>query len=347
MEIQQQNLNEFTKVYSALPHSNSFEELKLYLKNNQKQIIDEVHQYGIILFRGFETTNSEQFQILIQECLELQTWNSFNPNMPAWVATCMRKYSENILGAGDYRRYLDRNTVQLGPVENSIQGPHVEGGVRSVRARYIALSCLEPSTHLAETGFNSLAKLWLKLPAHLKQKYKSAWNNFSYISARKLNFIDRILLKNSPFRISILNSGHAKLSLAPCPFVIQHPNTNEHVLQPWAFARNTNDLAYHAALNSFKNRGEIKPDSTADGMQLTWEIYDHKNNKIEWNQEDQLNFFKALYEDSFLLQWQKGDIAIVDNIKIAHWRMNGIQGNRKLIQIQANAFNACDFYLKS
>ncbi len=50
--------------------------------------------------------------------------------------------------------------------------------------------------------------------------------------------------------------------------------------------------------------------------------------------------FEALYHDALLLQWQKGDVALVDNIKIAHWRMNGKQGQRKLMQIQANVFNA-------
>lgn len=51
-----------------------------------------------------------------------------------------------------------------------------------------------------------------------------------------------------------------------------------------------------------------------------------------------------MYRDALLLQWQKGDVAIVDNIKIAHWRMNGEQGNRNLIQILANVFNADEYY---
>jgi hypothetical protein len=34
----------------------------------------------------------------------------------------------------------------------------------------------------------------------------------------------------------------------------------------------------------------------------------------------------------------------VDNIRIADWRMNGKQGNRKLIQIQTNAFNTDEHY---
>ena len=68
------------------------------------------------------------------------------------------------------------------------------------------------------------------------------------------------------------------------------------------------------------------------------------NKIIKWNDQDKQAFFDAMYRDALLLQWQKGDVAIVDNIKIAHWRMNGEQGNRKLIQIQANAFNADKHY---
>lgn len=40
------------------------------------------------------------------------------------------------------------------------------------------------------------------------------------------------------------------------------------------------------------------------------------------------------------MEWQKGDIAFVDNVRIGHWRMNGEQGQRKMVQIQATHFNA-------
>lgn len=61
---------------------------------------------------------------------------------------------------------------------------------------------------------------------------------------------------------------------------------------------------------------------------------------LNWSDSDKSSFFNNLYKDAFLLNWEKGDIALVDNIKIAHWRMNGQQGKRQLIQIQANVFNA-------
>ena len=111
MQLEEKEINSYTKLYIASNSHKSFRELSDYFKNNKQKIMDEIHQYGIVIFRGFENNNSEQFQILIEKSLSLQPCNAFNPNMPAWMATCMRKYSENVLGAGDYRRYIGRNTV--------------------------------------------------------------------------------------------------------------------------------------------------------------------------------------------------------------------------------------------
>ncbi|MCW8038362.1 TauD/TfdA family dioxygenase [Acinetobacter entericus] len=344
MQLLQQFLNEYTKVFVANESHASCSALAQYIGSHRELLMQQLHQYGILLFRGFQIDQPEQFHQLIEQYFQLQPWNSFNPNMPGWAASWMRKYSEGILGAGDYRRYIDRNTVQLGPVENSVQGPHVEGGVRSERSRYIALFCQEPSTYLAETGFNNLEQIWDNLPKPAQEKYLGAWNHFSYVSARKINAIDQLLLKKSPFSIEMRKDRKAKLTLQRSPLVIHHPETKKLVLQPWAFANNTNSFAYQAAQSCFENRGEIQIDSTADGMQLTWEIYNQQGSQIEWTDSEKQQFFNALYQDALLLQWQKGDVALVDNVKIAHWRMNGEQGKRKLIQIQANVFNADDHY---
>lgn len=345
MQPQQQLIKDYAKIFSAADDNhNSETSLAQYIGSHRQELLQQLHEYGILIFRGYQIEQPEQFQKLIEQYFQLEPWNSFNPNMPGWVASWMRKYSEGILGAGDYRRYLDRHTVQLGPVENSVQGPHVEGGVRSERSRYIALFCQEPSTYLAETGFNNLERVWQNFPVTLQKKYLGAWNHFSYVSARKITAIDRLLLKKSPFSLEMRKDKKAKLTLQRSPFVIHHPDTKKLVVQPWAFANNTNPFAYQAAKNCFENRGQLDIDSTADGMQLTWEIYDQQGQIIEWTDEEKQQFFHALYQDALLLQWHKGDVAIVDNVKIAHWRMNGEQGNRKLIQIQANVFNADDHY---
>lgn len=344
MSIQHNFINDYTKVFQAVEPNSNANSLAEYISQNRETLMQELHQYGILLFRGFNVENPEQFNDIVEQHLKFTPWNAFNPNLPGWVASWMRKYTEKLLGAGDYRRYIDRNTVQLGPVENSVQGPHVEGGVRSERSRYITLYCQEPSNYLAETGFNNLEQVWNNFPDAIKQKYLGTWNHFSYTTARKLTFIDKILLKKSPFTLEVLPNKKGKLMLPRCPLVVTHPQSNNPVVQPWAFAHNTNPFAHQAAKNCFENRGDINIDSTADGMQLNWEIYDAHGKQIEWSDQEKQQFFDAMYQNAMLLAWQKGDFAIVDNIKIAHWRMNGEQGNRKLIQIQANAFNANEHY---
>ncbi len=344
MQLQQQQLNSYARIYHAAPSHNAPQDLAQYIGARRQELLHQLHHNGILIFRGFQIQQPEQFHQLIEQYFQFQPWNAFNPNMPGWAASWMRKYSESILGAGDYRRYIDRNTVQLGPVENAVQGPHVEGGVRSERSRYIALFCQEPAAHLAETGFNNLERIWDSLPKAMQEKYLGAWNHFSYVSARKIGMIDRLLLKKSPFSIEMRKDRTAKLTLQRSPLVIHHPDTKKLAVQPWAFANNTNPFAHKAAQSCFQGRGHIDIDSTADGMQLTWEIYDQQGKQIEWTDAEKQHLFEALYRDALLLQWHKGDVAIVDNVKIAHWRMNGEQGQRKLIQIQANVFNADDHY---
>ncbi|MEY4516893.1 MAG: hypothetical protein RL180_1239 [Pseudomonadota bacterium] len=313
------------------------------LQQHRDYFIQQIAARGVLLFRGFTpaSASAETFHHVVTQGMGMTPWNSFNNNnMPAFMASLMRKYSENLLGAGDYRRYLDKNTVQLGPVEQSIQGPHVEGGVRAERSRYIVLCCFEPAPYLAETGMVDLHRVYRELPEATQRKYRQARNRFYYISARKTNPIDAMLLKKSPFTMIKRPDGYAHLALPPCPFVCRVPETGDLCLQPWAFAKNTNLISLAAAEANFTGRGTLQPDSTANGMNMTWELCDANGESIAWSEAEQRAMFDSIYQKAHLMNWHKGDIAFVDNIRIGHWRMNGEQGNRKLVQIQTDVFDA-------
>jgi hypothetical protein len=338
MQLNTTLLNDYCKIYAADSEYTDVDALAAYVRVHRTELMQELHQYGILLFRGFKLQRHYEFHELIEHHFQLEPWHTFTPKKSGWFASFIRKYSEN--RAGDDRPYLNHNTVQLGSVENSIQGPHVEGGLYSTRSRYIALFCQEPADHLLETGFNNLEKIWAHFPVSVQQKYLGAWNHFSYISTRKLNLFDRLTFNKSSFSFQKKSKKESKLTLKRSPFVVIHPNTQKLMIQPWAFANNTNSFAHQAAQKSFKHRGKLLPDPTAHCMQLSWELFTHEGEKIEWTDQEKQHFFEALYHDALLLQWQKGDVALIDNIKIAHWRMNGKQGQRKLMQIQANVFNA-------
>lgn len=302
MQLNTTLFNDYCKIFVADPEYIHADALAAYIRVHRLELMQELHQYGILVFRGFQIQYTDEFYELIEQHLQLKPWNSFNPNMTGWFASLMRKYSKGILGARGYRYSPSSNTAQLRPVENPIQDPHVKSDLRSERPRYIALFYQEPSNHLAETGFNNLEKIWSHCPSSIQQKYLGAWNHFSYISAPKITYFDGFLLKTSPFY------GTKCLK--------------------------------KTAQNYFSSRKYLQSNSTTTRMQLPWELFTQASEKIEWSNQEKQQFFDALYRDALVLEWQKGDVVLVDNIKIAHWHMNSEQGNQKLIQIQANVFNA-------
>ena len=139
---------------------------------------------------------------------------------------------------------------------------------------------------------------------------------------------------------STLADGRAKLATKPTPAVCKHPETGELCLQPWAFARNTNTHVHAAATDIYKGRGPIGRCENADSTNYIWDLCDAKGQDIEWTDAEQRALFEDLFKHAFLVNWQKGDLALIDNVRMGHWRMNGEQGNRRLIQIQVESFNA-------
>jgi alpha-ketoglutarate-dependent taurine dioxygenase len=345
LTLDQININEdhaFVTLITPKAGSHTMPELTALFQANRQFFMDKVAQRGVVMFRGFAPASTADFDALVDEGVGLKPWNGFNlKGMPAFVTNWLRAYTERLMGSGDYRRYLGRNTVQLGPVGASVQGPHVEGGGSPTRARYLALCCFEPSKHLAETGVVDLHAAFERMPAALQAKYRQAYNRFYFITARKLNWLDKLILAQSPISVaSILGDGRAKLANKPTPAVCAHPETGDICLQPWAFARNTNTHVHAAAQDVFTGRGPIGRCENADGTNYLWDLCDAQGRDLDWSDEEQREFFEDLFKHAYLVAWQKGDMALIDNVRMGHWRMNGEQGNRRLVQIQVEAFNA-------
>ena len=135
MQLNTTLLNDYCKIYAADPEYSDVDALAAYVRVHRTELMQELHQYGILLFRGFKLQRHYEFHELIEHHFQLEPWHTFTPKKSGWFASLIRKYSEN--RASDDRPYLNCNTVQLGAVENSIQGPHVEGGLHSTRSRLL------------------------------------------------------------------------------------------------------------------------------------------------------------------------------------------------------------------
>ena len=333
----------FVTVVMPAEGTSSMPQLTELFAAHRAWFMDKVNRRGVVLFRGFPPADTQDFHNLINQGMALTPWNGFNlKGLPGFVGNWLRKYAEGLMGSGDYRRYLDRDAVQLGPAGDSVQGPHVEGGGSPKRTRYLTLCCFEPSEHLAETGVVDLHAAFLRMPKALQDKYLKAYNRFYFITARKLNWLDRLILAQSPMKIyATLPDGRAKLATKPTHAVCAHPETGDICLQPWAFARNTNTHVHAAAQALWGDtRGRIDRCPNADGTNYLWDLCDAQGKDLPWSDDEQRAFFDDLFKHAHLVQWHKGDVAIVDNVRMGHWRMNGKQGKRKLVQIQVESFDA-------
>jgi alpha-ketoglutarate-dependent taurine dioxygenase len=341
--IQVNDEHAFVTIITPAAGSSDMPRLTALFQAHRAYFMDKIARRGVVLFRGFPPAATQDFHDLVNQGMALKPWNGFNlKGLPGFVGNWLRRYAEGLMGSGDYRRYLDRDAVQLGPAGDSIQGPHVEGGGSPKRARFLTLCCFEPSEHLAETGVVDLHAAWQRLPRAVQEKYLQAHNRFYFITARKLNLLDRLILSQSPMKVfSTLPDGRAKLATQPTPAVCAQPETGDVCLQPWAFARNTNTHV-HAAAKAFygDTRGTIGRCPNADGTHYEWDLCDAQGRDLPWTDAEQRAFFDDLFAHAYLVQWQKGDVAVVDNVRMGHWRMNGKQGMRKLVQIQVETFDA-------
>lgn len=341
-EFLKEQLTPFLTLFTPTSDQNK-DQLQDLIEKNREYFLNEVQKRGGIVFRDFTPIKVDEFDGFVQGTLELEAFNTFNSKgTPAFMANWLRSWSEKILGAGDYRRYLGKTTVRLGPVENSIQGPHVEGGGLTQRSRLLTLCCFEPGQERAETGIADFSSVYKRLPAELQEKLKYGWNQYSYTTAHPLRLLDRLILKISPLSVEMRKDGYATLTGQLCPASCLVPDTDEISIQPWSFARNSNPQVHRAAKEVFKDRGDFTQDSTADALNMNWDLTDSQGNSIGWSEEEQYTLFKTIFREAYLMDWKKGDIAIIDNVRLGHWRMNGVQGNRQLVQIQANPFDALE-----
>ena len=342
-----EKINDFVVVATPAKQSLSVDDLTCIVEKNRNLIMEIVSTTGALLFRGFKNLNTDVFNTLALDSFDFEPNNAFNVGrMPAFIATALRKYSESLVG-GDYRRYINKDTVRLGPADNSIQGPHVEGGVSSNRCRFLVLGCEQPSDYLGETALCDFSKVWEELPAEVKELLQGGKNYFRYTTRRKINLLDWLILKFSPYKVVKLDSGKANLVLPPCPVTVSHPETKEVCIQPWSFALNTNDSVFRMAKEVFKSRPPEFKDHTADSLNLNWAIYDKNDEPVKWDSSIHDVLFRTIFENTYLLSWRKDDIAVVDNVRCGHWRMNGEQGDRKIVQIQADCFDANEHALRA
>ncbi|MFP6845950.1 MAG: TauD/TfdA family dioxygenase [Thalassolituus sp.] len=304
-------------------------------------IYNKVRDFGFIILRDFDINDAHHFQRFLQNDLSIKTWNVFNKMKVAGpIITFVRRITDGILGAGDNRSYLNSELQQLGRIDNSVQGPHVEGGVYNKRARYLFMYCEEAPATWGETGIADLNSVYKSLSPETQVALQDAWQQFEFTSVKRLNWLERAILVAGRIKHYLRPDEHMQMVMDRIPVLCRHPDNGLLCPQIWAYR---GDSVYAAASKTFPERKPLDNECMASTWRLEWKLTQHNGNPISNKFALMDELINATFENSRLVRWQPGDITIVDNIRCAHWRMNGYADQpRKIYQLQAEPFLATD-----
>lgn len=309
-------------------------------------VFSKTRELGYIVLRGFDLEDATQFQDFLEKELKIDLWNVFNKlKMAGPIITFVRRMTDGILGAGDNRSYINAQLQQLGRIENSVQGPHIEGGVYNRRARYLFMFCEQAPKSWGETGVADMHEVYQSLPAATQDALRNSWQQFEFTSIKRVNWLERLILTLGKVKHYLRPDGYQQMVMDYIPFVCQQPETGVPCPQIWAYL---GDSVYNAASETFPERTPLEKECMASTWQMKWTLSNSNGEVIPEGVELMNELIEQTFAQSRLIKWQKGDITVVDNLRCAHWRMNGHADQpRKVFQLQAEPYLSTDYLVNS
>lgn len=307
----------------------------------KEAIYQKVQELGCVVLRDFKIEDAQHFQEFLQKDLSVKTWNVFNKLKVAGpIITFVRRITDGILGAGDNRSYLNSELQQLGKIDNSVQGPHVEGGVYDKRARYLFMYCEKAPITWGETGIADMNAVYQSLSAETRDSLQDAWQQFEFTSAKRLNLLERSILVIGKIKHYLRSDEYMQMLMDNIPLLCRHPDSGLLCPQIWAYR---GDSVHQAASNTFPERTPLDKENMASTWKLEWKLKRKDGTSISNALAIMDELIEATFSHSRLVRWREGDVTIVDNIRCAHWRMNGHSNQpRAIYQLQAEPFLASD-----
>ena len=124
------------------------------------------------------------------------------------------------------------------------------------------------------------------------------------------------------------------------------PNLITHVHLPWCMNRCLilqtpilGKVVYHDIINRFPSRFDnlkVHESINSESVAPKCELQRPNGGKDEFlDENDKLALMEAIWKNAIFVEWQKGDVLIINNKKIAHARMN-VTGERKIVAAMAS-----------
>lgn len=331
----------------------SFTLFKALLKESHDWFNKQLDTYGAILFRGFEVESAEQFQTV----LEL-----LNINLEPFYH----------FGSAHRVRITDKVFTSSEAPPDTIIAPHNELNMVPIRPSVLAFFCqVQPDTY-GETPIINTEKLFYSLSPSLQHKISHFPQRFvRYVPSHLLEIvfeklsIEEIteLLQEQGFDFKWEEDGSIIFECSYIP-VFRHPRTNricfclsivdclvnrewyrklgqrysfgQRIYYNWLPAKVYKSIHQRLTTAATVVDGSQKQTSTLD----TYFVNKH-NQYTTMRAAEAQELGRSEWKNAAIFQWRQGDILVIDNLQVAHSRLNTTL-QRKILTAFGNTCNIRD-----
>lgn len=332
----------------------SFAVLKALLKESGDWFNKQLDTYGAILFRGFEVEGAEQFQKAL-ELLNIQLESVYH------------------FGSAHRVRITDKVFTSSEAPPDVIIAPHNELNMVPVRPSVLAFFCQVQPDLYGETPIINTEKLFYDLSPSLQHKIANFPQQFvRYVPNHLLEMVfedlspEEIakLLQEQEFDFNWQEDGSISFECSYIP-LFSHPRTSRlcfclsivdclvsrewyrNIGQRYSFKQRLYYNLLPARLYKNIQQRTTTAATVVDGLQkrtstLNAYFLNKDGQSINMTEAEAKELGQAEWKNAVIFQWKQGDILVIDNLQVAHSRLN-TKLKRKILTAFGNMCNIHDF----
>ncbi len=328
----------------------SFSALAELVRENSDWFNRQQDNYGALLFRGFEVETAAQFESI----LELLN---------------VKLASKYYFGSAIRERRTDKVFTSSEAPGNTIIPPHNELNMVPVRPDFLAFFCqIEPALY-GETPIINTEKIFNELSPSLQHKLANSPQKYvRFVPKHLLEIVFEQLsreeiakmLQEGGFSFDWRADGSLDFECSYIP-LFAHPRTGKlcfglttcdslvtrewyrSVAQRYPFRKKLYYKFLPSRLYKTIEEGQTltataNNDSQQQSSTLNMYLVNEEGNNTKMTETEAKEFGKAECKNAVVFPWRQGDILLIDNLQVAHCRLNA-QPPRKIL----TAFgNMCD-----
>jgi alpha-ketoglutarate-dependent taurine dioxygenase len=329
--------------------------LETFLGGHSSRLVGDISKHGAVLLRGFHVESPREFERQMLRITEMR------PISDVFMAEPGR---DRVKGT---KFVLHTNTQYKTGGGLGFMSFHSENFYTTDVPRFICFFCIKPSSFGGETGLLDMVGVYRDLPARLKARLEAEAFFCNYILLKDIQTkygLARddveVFCASHGLPVSIVNGESVVLIYKPCVFV--HPVENEKCLVvnlsvelerfglkslllqefacdfhglPWAVHRFAWRNPWLETLVHFAQYPMVASRMVFD-LLTARRVADSDHNQIrpkrvgqEFSEADLKILAASVRRNVSSFKWRRGDILLIDNLKMAHSGMPGF-GTREL-----------------